>query len=106
MKTHELKTWPNAFAGLKTGQKTHEVRKWDRDYDVGDRLRLQEWRPDPNDNTVGEYTGEELWFVVTWISDPSTYGMTSDLVVMSVRQIPSPYYTDEEGPPVPHDHRD
>lgn len=102
---HELKTWPNAFAGLRAGLKTHECRRWDREFEIGHVLKLREWDPQTK-----EYTGEYLWREITWITDPSTYGMTvaieDPIVVMSVRPCHAPIYTEAEGLDVPHDHRD
>ncbi len=43
MKVHELKTWPESFRAVRAGAKTHEVRKNDRDFRVGDVLVLWEW---------------------------------------------------------------
>lgn len=79
---HELKTWPEAFRGLTHGLKMHEVRKWDRDFQVGDVLRLREWDPDTK-----EYTGNDFTVEITWLTDPSTYGMPVEFVVMSVRPV-------------------
>ncbi len=42
MKTHRLKTDPEPFAALWDGRKTHELRYNDRNYQVGDRLFLEE----------------------------------------------------------------
>ena len=60
MKTHELKTWPEPFGALLTCDKTCEVRKNDRDFQVGDALHLREWDP-----ATREYTGRELRREVT-----------------------------------------
>ena len=55
MKTHELKIWPQWFDAVRIGSKTFEIRKNDRNYAVGDKLVLEEFRPG-----VGEYTGRKI----------------------------------------------
>lgn len=62
MTTHELKTWPEHYAPVKTSDKTAELRKDDRDFQVGDMLHLREWEP-----MTQQYTGRECWRVVTHI---------------------------------------
>lgn len=42
---HELKTWPEFFDAVKRGEKTFEVRRDDRGFQVGDTLRLVRWQP-------------------------------------------------------------
>jgi len=42
---HELKILPEFYARVCTGEKAFEIRKNDRDYQVGDILVLKEWRP-------------------------------------------------------------
>lgn len=59
---HELKTWPVPFDGLIEGRKTWELRTMDRNFKVGDYLRLREWDPETQD-----YTGRHLWRRVTFI---------------------------------------
>ncbi len=58
--THALKTWPPFFKLIEVGDKTFEIRKDDRNFKKGDLLLLQEY-----DNEKKEYTGKELWFVIT-----------------------------------------
>jgi len=67
LKTHELKTWPEYFQAVKLGQKPFEVRQNDRNYQVGDLLRLQEWS-----HPVG-YTGDELTVQVTYVLDDPAF---------------------------------
>jgi hypothetical protein len=66
---HELKCWPEYFAALKDGTKTFEYRINDRNFNVGDRLRISEWDPIMADNSdcPRGYTGEYLLFRVTYV---------------------------------------
>ena len=41
--THVLKCWPEYYEAVIGGEKTFEVRKWDRPYRVGDTLLLKEY---------------------------------------------------------------
>lgn len=40
---HSLKAWPASFRDVRSGKKKFEVRIFDRDYAVGDTLRLREF---------------------------------------------------------------
>ena len=57
---HELKILPVYFDKVRFGEKRFEIRKDDREYKVGDILRLKEW-------DVGYYTGEEIDVAVRYI---------------------------------------
>ena len=61
MKEHKLKTWPVFFSDVESGAKTFEIRQNDRDFQVGDILVLQEYKP-----TTKQYTGQEIFVVVTY----------------------------------------
>jgi hypothetical protein len=43
---HRVKSWPSFFEPTVAGVKTHDVRRMgDRDYRIGDTLRLMEFDP-------------------------------------------------------------
>lgn len=44
-KIHQLKTIEPYFSAVKRGDKTFEVRKYDRDFEVGDLLWLTHYNP-------------------------------------------------------------
>jgi hypothetical protein len=52
------------FQPILDGRKTFELRKADRDYQVGDFLRLKEWDP-----ILNKYTGRQADVSVTYILD-------------------------------------
>lgn len=41
--THELKTWEKYFEAILSGNKKFEIRKNDRDFKVGDIIKLSEY---------------------------------------------------------------
>ena len=58
--THELKTYTKYFQETIEGNKPFEIRKNDRDFQVGDVLILKEW-----DNI--KYSGREIGVVVRYV---------------------------------------
>ena len=62
---HELKTWPKYFREVLVGRKHTEHRRADRDFQVGDVLRLREWNP-----VKKEYTGREVFRRVRYLYEP------------------------------------
>jgi len=60
---HKVKSWPSFFEATLAGVKTHDVRMNDRDYQVGDTLRLMEFDPEKR-----QYTGRELCVRITYIT--------------------------------------
>lgn len=92
MMIHELKTWPTMFSAVLSGGKTHEIRKDDRPFSVGDVLRLREWTPDMPDacrydakGLTGTFTGRMHDVVVTFVTAGGQWGLPRDMVVMSIR---------------------
>lgn len=67
---HDLKVWPPYFDALADGSKPFEVRRDDRQFRVGDVLRLREWDLHPGTAQEIEakgYTGREVTLRVTYV---------------------------------------
>jgi hypothetical protein len=82
---HDLKTWPAQFAAVIDGRKRFEVRVNDRDYAVGDVLRLREWRPELS---FANATGRVFDVRVTYMAQ-GVFGLPAHLCVLSVEPIAS-----------------
>lgn len=72
---HTLKIQSRYFKDVVSGLKTFEIRKNDRDYEVGDTLELEEI------DSNFEYTGEDCYVEVTYITD---YAQQEGYVVMGI----------------------
>ena len=66
-KPHNLKCWPVPFAAIAKGIKTYEIRKNDRDFEVGDILILREWVPE-DEKLWAHYTGKSVVRVINYIT--------------------------------------
>lgn len=70
-KTHELKTYPEEFQEVRGGRMKFQFRRKDRDFLVGDELRLKEWEPPEAGETYFDddfhYTGRSLRVRVDYI---------------------------------------
>lgn len=60
--THALKTLPEYYRAVESGEKPFEVRKNDRPFNVGDTVLLQEYDAD---KTL--YTGREMTRKISYI---------------------------------------
>lgn len=76
---HDLKCWPPHFAAVRDGFKPFEVRKNDRDFRVGDTLRL--WEFDPERNL---HTGMYFHRLVTYALSGGQFGVEADHVVLGL----------------------
>ena len=86
---HKLKTWSKYYKEVENGNKTFEVRKFDRPFKVGDTLLLQEW-----DNETEMYTGNELEVTITYILDGTL--MFDGFCVMAIKGDVSKEYTEHD----------
>lgn len=80
MTVHDLKTWPEFYVAVESGEKTFELREDDRGYRVGDFLRLKEYLPEPK-----RYTGKELVVQVTYLVAGPLFGVEPGHVCMAIK---------------------
>lgn len=83
MKTHELKTWPVFYKSIIDGTKTFEVRKNDRDFQLGDVLLLREYDPDAE-----QYTGAKTERVITYILGDNPFFQLNAMVILGISPLP------------------
>lgn len=81
MKHHYLKIVQPHFNNVASGLKTFEVRKNDRDFQVGDRVVLEEYVP-----LRRAYTGERVTVEITIILE-SINGIEDDYCVFGFKKI-------------------
>lgn len=79
--THALKTWPEYFKKVESGEKLFEVRKDDRKFQVGDKLILQEYNPEQK-----QYTGKEWEGHITYLLSGGNFGIKKGYVVMAIKE--------------------
>ena len=80
MARHELKIMPKYFQAVWDDVKRFEIRKNDRDYQVGDILVLKEW-----DGKA--FTGSAIAVVVTYIYDGNIGGLQDNYCILSIKHI-------------------
>jgi hypothetical protein len=81
MRAHKIKCWPQYFRAVKDERKPFEVRKEDRDYQVGDYLCLVEFDP-AKDALTGDYLYRRVTYVLT-AGDPPR-GLMDGFVVLGL----------------------
>lgn len=79
MKEHNLKIWPEFLDDLVMRRKKFEVRKNDRNFQVGDHLILQVWNPETE-----EYDGRFVSYDITYILEGGQFGIEDGYVCMSL----------------------
>lgn len=95
MQEHHLKTYPECFQVAIDGLKLFELRKNDRDFQIGDLLILEEWQPPkyfsemggdgPGQQTQGFYTGRRATFSVKYIFQGGKWGLDHAYVIMAIQ---------------------
>lgn len=79
-KVHELKILPKYFQQVLMDDKKFELRKNDRDFHVGDMIRLRSYAD-------GEYTGGDIMVKITYIlSDCPEYGLKDGYCILGFRR--------------------
>lgn len=80
---HELKIWPEFYEAVKSGEKTFEVRKHDRNFKVGDWLFLACFNPNTNEyDRRGMIKCE-----VTYLLPGGSFGVKDGFCVLGIKNI-------------------
>lgn len=78
--THLIKTWTEYFEAVKNGTKTFELRKDDRNYQVGDLLCLMDY-----DSKKDVFSGERLWKEITYKLEGGNFGLEKGFCVLGIK---------------------
>lgn len=79
MVVHELKILPEYYGPVEDGIKTFELRKNDRNYQIGDMLILKEW-------DVTGFTGREIIKYINYIYQGNNmYGLKTGYCILGLR---------------------
>lgn len=77
--THELKILPKWFEDVQTNKKNFEIRKNDRNFEVGDYLILKEWYR-------GKFTDRYVIRQIEYIyKGDGTYGLSENYCVLGLK---------------------
>lgn len=94
MKIHELKIKEKYYKAIIDGNKTFELRKNDRDYQVGDLIKFTDTlfvRENINDKNMAEKyypSPSETLFQITYIlKDVPEYGLDKDYCILGIKRV-------------------
>jgi hypothetical protein len=85
-KNHLVKSWPEFFEPICQGIRTHDLRRNDREYNIGDILILREF-----ESTSERYTGRECEVEITSMTSfaqpcaVSGEALNADFCILSIR---------------------
>lgn len=78
---HELKILPQFYNAVISNRKTFEIRKDDRDYQVGDRILLREFDGE-------KYTNRKTRRIITYIlREAKEYGLEDGYCILGIRSV-------------------
>ena len=75
---HTLKTWTEPFEFVWDGRKPYEIRNDDRNFQVGDIVKLAEW-----DKDAEEFTDRFIEGPITYLTRGPDWGIPKGLVVFA-----------------------
>ena len=80
--THELKILPQYYKEIISQRKTFEIRKDDRNFQVGDRLFLREW---DGEKYTGRLTrNREITYI---LRDAEKYGLKEGYCILGIQPV-------------------
>lgn len=90
-RVHRLKTLPEYMYRVHSGQKTFEVRRNDRDFQVGDILALEiHYPPDHHDRESRNNFGGTVWQInakVTYVLPGGQFGIEPGYCIMGIEKV-------------------
>lgn len=95
-RVHRVKSWPEYFRAIANGKRTHDLRRNDRNYEVGDLMLLEEFDPATN-----SYSGERLTVEITSMTSAqqpcavSIDALNPDFCILSIRRTPGRSESDQ-----------
>ena len=90
MKLHELKILHKYLLDVDLGNKTFELRKNDRDYQVGDLIRFIDIREDDSTakNQIEPNIDENTLYRITYVlKDVEKYGLDRDYCILAIKKL-------------------
>ena len=93
MKIHKLKIKEEYYKAIIDGEKTFELRKNDRDYQVGDLIQFTDARFAPknySDDMAEKYYPQpsETLFKITYIlKDVQDYGLDKEYCILGIKRV-------------------
>ena len=95
MKLHELKILHKYLVDVDLGNKTFELRKNDRDYQVGDLMRFIDIREDDSttknsiyEGQIRPYINENTLYRITYVlKDVEKYGLDKDYCILAIKKL-------------------
>ena len=88
MKLHELKIKHEYLVEVDMGRKTFELRKNDRDYQVGDLIRFIDIRQSNSDGCDYAYIDKDTLYKITYVlKDVPQYGLDKDYCILAIKKL-------------------
>lgn len=88
MKLHELKIKHEYLIEVDRGRKTFELRKNDRDYQVGDLIRFIDIESNSDGCDYASYIDEYTLYKITYIlKDVPQYGLDKDYCILEIKKL-------------------
>ena len=86
MKLHELKIKHEYLFEIALGNKTFELRKNDRDYQVGDLIHFIDIDGDKFYNDLNNYLGD-IYIITYILKNVTQYGLDKDYCILAIKKL-------------------
>ena len=87
MKLHELKIKHEYLVEVARGVKTFELRKNDRDYQVGDLIRFIDIKQDSKGDCDIYIDEDDLYKITYVLKDVPQYGLDKDYCILAMKKL-------------------